>query len=197
MNKDANLFAKAVLAGVCISIGGIAYLSMNCGVIGAILFTIGLLAVVHYEYSLYTGTAGFVNDGNDIANLFRTILLGNVVGCMLCGFGVRWTMPELAEAAEHIVALRMSTPLPSVIVRSIFCGILMTTAVTFAKQGSYLPLLWAVPAFIVSGFYHSIADAFYMSVGLGPNDMLCASITWATTVIGNFIGCNIPRLPWV
>lgn len=195
MGKKMNLFIKAILAGVCISIGGIANLSVNGGIVGAILFTFGLLAVVHYKYSLYTGMAGFVNDDDDIKNLFCIVLPGNVIGCILCGLTVVCTMPEITRLAEDIVSLRSSTPLMSALVRGIFCGILMTTAVMFAKKDHYLPLLWAVPAFILSGFYHSIADAFYIVVGFNTNYMLETFATWVVTVIGNFIGCNIPRLP--
>ena len=42
----------------------------------------------------------------------------------------------------------------------------MTTVVKFARQKKFIPLLIGVPLFILSGFWHSIADAFYYSVAL-------------------------------
>ena len=43
----SNLFLSAIFAGLAISMGCIAFLSVG-GVAGAVLFTFGLLTVVHY-----------------------------------------------------------------------------------------------------------------------------------------------------
>ena len=56
-----------------------------------------------------------------------------------------------------------------------------------------LLILFGIPLFILLGFYHSIADAFYMMVVPGELRTLFFGRYW-TIVLGNFIGCNIPRL---
>ena len=58
-NNYLNKFLTAIFAGVAISIGGLAFLTMG-NLIGPILFTFGLITVVHYKLALYTGTVGFV-----------------------------------------------------------------------------------------------------------------------------------------
>ena len=73
----------------------------------------------------------------------------------------------------------------------------MTTAVTFARKGNILPTLFGVPLFIVCGFPHCVADAFYYLTV--PTDFLFAHTGeilcfYLAIVLGNFIGCNFYRI---
>ena len=71
---------------------------------------------------------------------------------------------------------------------------LMTTAVTFARQKNILPLLFAVPLFIVCGFTHCVADAFYyMTIPFSSWSLELLGV-YACTVLGNLIGCNLYRI---
>jgi formate/nitrite transporter FocA (FNT family) len=71
---------------------------------------------------------------------------------------------------------------------------LMTTAVTFARQKNILPLLFAVPLFIVCGFTHCVADAFYyMTIPFSSWSFELLGV-YACTVLGNLIGCNLYRI---
>lgn len=177
-----KLFWSAVLAGGCIGIGGTVYLKVG-GVAGAVLFSIGLIAVVSYRLKLFTGAAGFITRKSWWE--LMPILLGNIVGCWL-----------LAQFPTHldvsaIIASRAACPWPQAFALAIGCGVLMTTAVTFARQDKWLPLLFCVPVFILCGFYHCVADAFYYAVGwqqLSPGLLP----VYLATVLGNLIGCNIP-----
>jgi len=70
----------------------------------------------------------------------------------------------------------------------------MTTAVEFARKGKMLPLLLGVPVFILCGFAHSIADAFYFLVS--PSEQVLqvsVLIVYLCEVLGNFVGCNLYR----
>ena len=52
----------------------------------------------------------------------------------------------------------------------------------------------AVPVFILCGFAHSIADAFYFLVS--PSEQLLQTsvlIVYVAEVLGNFVGCNLYR----
>ena len=193
-NTILNQFLSAVMAGICISVGCIVNLRVG-GVAGAVLFTFGLITVVHYRYLLYTGTAGFVKTWKSLSDLFLIILAGNLVGCGLMAYGLTITdcMPELYEKVTPIIEQRASQGAASALTRAILCGFLMTTAVKFARENRWLPLLFAVPVFILAGFYHSIADAFYLLFGQRITDvhLFC---NWAVSVAGNFIGCNLYRI---
>lgn len=189
-----NQFLSAMMAGICISVGCIVNLQVG-GIAGAVLFTFGLITVVHYRYALYTGTAGFVQTWKSLSDLFLIILAGNLLGCwlMVLGLGITDSMPELYDKVLPIIGQRSSQSAASALMRSILCGFLMTTAVKFARENRWLPLLFAVPLFILAGFYHSIADAFYLLLGHSITDvhLLC---NWLVSVIGNFLGCNLYRI---
>ena len=193
-SRVLNQFLSAMMAGVCISIGCIVNLRVG-DIAGAVLFTFGLVTVVHYRYALYTGTAGFVKTWKSLSDLFLIILAGNLLGCWLMSFvlGMTNCMPELYDKVVPIIGQRASQSAASALVRSILCGFLMTTAVKFAREDRWLPLLFAVPLFILAGFYHSIADAFYLLLGLDfiTVPVLC---NWLVSIAGNFVGCNLYRI---
>ena len=194
LSNVLNQFLSAIMAGVCISVGCIVNLQVG-GIAGAVLFTFGLVTVVHYRYALYTGTAGFVQTKKSLSDLFLIILLGNLLGCGLMAFalGITDCMPDLYDKVAPIINQRASQGAASALIRSILCGFLMTTAVKFARQDRWLPLLFAVPLFILAGFYHSIADAFYLFLGHGLSNahVVC---NWLVAIVGNFVGCNLHRI---
>ena len=178
---------KGILAGICISLGGAAYLKIG-GVEWAILFAFGLLTIVHYKYPLYTGMAGFFDYSSKEGweNLLLTLLLncvGCLVGTLLIGF----------DGADVIFS-RIEAGYLTCFTRAILCGMIMTFVVGAAREGNRLPLIWGITLFIACGFYHSIADCFYMFSSLEDWELVRDYLPyWGVLVIGNFVGCNIPR----
>ena len=189
-----NLIHSAIMAGICIGIAGFGYLAVG-GIVGAVTFAFGLLAVVHYRLKLYTGTAGFFVKG-ELAQLC-TILAMNIVGCLLVALMARMSPMPLQEAAQHILEGRLNAGIVQSGVLAIGCGFIMTTAVKWGREGKFLPLLFGVPLFIICGFPHCVADAFYYLCV--PVEYLTANtgqvlLLYASIVLGNFIGCNLYRL---
>jgi len=188
------VFKSSFLAGICIGIAGFAYLAVG-GVAGAALFAFGLLTVVNYSLKLYTGTAGFISRKE--LPLLMFILLGNIVGCLAVSLLARVSALDICEKALGILESRLSVGAWKAGLLSIGCGFIMTTAVTFARKGSFLPLLFGVPVFIVCGFPHCVADAFYYLCC--PLSFLSENIInilplYLCIVAGNFIGCNLYRM---
>ena len=182
-----NLIKSSFLAGLFISIGCIVNLSVGGGIPGAVLFTLGLASVVSYKLKLYTGTAGFISR-NELPSL-SIILGGNILACALVALLSPVFSPGLSSSTIVLKVLSLGY-LPCFI-NAIFCGILMTLAVKFAREKNWIPLLFAVPVFILSGFRHSIADFTYFTM-YGWNLELFG--IWICEVVGNFIGCNLKRL---
>jgi formate/nitrite transporter FocA (FNT family) len=191
MKESFKLAWSGILAGVWISFGCILNLILG-GVLGAFMFCIGLTAVVSFSYKLYTGTAGFIstNKFTDYCRLLF-ILLFNIVGCALTALCVHYSTLEVIEPANAIVIKRLSMQWWQILLQSIACGMMMTFAVKFAREGKWLPLILAVPAFILSGYLHSIADGFYYCVSQVKSSRII--LVWCITVLGNFIGCNAHR----
>lgn len=187
-------FPLAILAGICISIGCTVYLRVG-GVAGAILFAFGLTTVVYYGMKLFTGTAGFIRRQGDWTML-AIVLLGNIVGCLLSSLMIRYAQPECVEKAGAILAGRIDKGAWACFLLAIGCGFIMTTAVEFARKGKMLPLLLGVPVFILCGFAHCIADAFYFLTA--PYEQLLEPmvlVVYVAEVLGNFVGCNLYR--WI
>lgn len=192
MKELINILRSAIIAGICISIGCVVNLRVG-GVAGAVLFAFGLLAVVHYKLKLYTGTAGFIRAKGDWSML-GTVLLGNIVGCALTALAYTYAQPDILPPDLAIVQSRLAKgPLPCFLL-AIGCGFIMTTAVQFGRESKFLPLLFGVPVFILCGFAHSVADAFYF---LAVPEMYSVDllIVYIAEVLGNFVGCNLYR--WV
>lgn len=194
--KNVGLFKDtlplAILAGICISIGCVVNLRVG-GVAGAVLFAFGLTTVVYYGLKLYTGTAGFIRRQGDWSMLF-VVLLGNIIGCQLTAWLIAYAQPDCIEPASAILAGRLAKGPWACFLLAIGCGFIMTTAVEFARKGKMLPLLLGVPVFILCGFAHSIADAFYFLVS--PSQQLLQMevlLVYVSEVLGNFVGCNLYR----
>ncbi|MDD6782933.1 MAG: formate/nitrite transporter family protein [Prevotellaceae bacterium] len=186
---------SSFLAGVCIGIAGFGYLAEK-NIVGEVLFAFGLLAVVNYGLKLYTGTAGFIHK-NEIGRLVL-ILLGNIAGCLFMSLLARCSPMSLQSTAQSVLEGRLAIGALSCGVLAIGCGFIMTTAVTFGRRGSFLPLLFGVPLFIVCGFPHCVADAFYYCCV--PLDFMVENWRkvlplYVLIVAGNFVGCNMSR--WI
>jgi len=193
MDNIRSFAGSSVLAGVCIGIAGFGYLAVG-GIVGAVTFAFGLLAVVHYRLKLFTGTAGFFVKG-EFAKLCAILAL-NIVGCLLVALAARLSPMPLQSSAQQLLEGRLATGWWQCGVLAVGCGFIMTTAVKWGREGKFLPLLFGVPLFIVCGFPHCIADAFYYLVV--PADFLaehCGEVIalYASIVVGNFIGCNVYR----
>ena len=189
---------SSLFAGVLIAIAGWGFLANP--VLGMFLFCVGLIAVVKYQTRLYTGTAGFLSSWREIPSLLL-ILLGNIAGCLAVASVALVSPLPLGEAAIKVISSRLAVGWWGTGLLAIGCGLLMSLAVDFARKNrdfsDWLPLLFAVPAFILCGFPHCVADAFYCCVYLfSASDIPWLSLAayYGAIVLGNFIGCNIYRL---
>lgn len=196
-----KLLRSSIFAGVAIGTAGFGFLASGVqteaygSLVGAVLFSFGLLTVVGYRLKLYTGTAGFIRK-NEVGDLFM-ILLGNIIGCLCVAMLSRVTPLEIQAAAQKILELRLSTGALRCGLLGIGCGFIMTTAVQFARQKQYLPLLFGVPLFIVCGFTHCVADAFYylcVPLAFWKAHALQIFAVYVCIVLGNLVGCNLYRI---
>lgn len=154
------------------------------GILGAILFSTGLMSVCKFRFVLYTGAIRKTEDPWHIIALFL-ILIGNIAGCALMSL---WAIfnTNIIESCQEIVTQRTNWGFLECMARGAGCGFIMTLAVSTWKKTPW-PLLIGIPAFVLCGFTHSVADAFYYSVGW---EVLSGTsfLAYLGTVIGNFIG---------
>lgn len=181
-----------LIAGMMISIGGAAYLACENKYVGSVLFCVALFCICIKSYSLYTGKIGYLlskHSKGDIATMLIG-LIGNVIATVAIGYLIAAAIPNIATGAETVCQAKLTQQLWQTFVRAVLCGVLVYLAVDiFRENKSPLGILLCIPAFIVSGFEHSIADIFYFSA-YGKAGL---SGVWfiLTVLVGNSIGALI------
>lgn len=193
MKKYLDYLIKSIFAGIMIGIAGTVYLRVDNNIVGALLFSIGLLVICMYGMNLYTGKIGYIliNKLNYIYELLITIL-GNFIGTFLVARLVLLTrFKSVSDKAVDLVNLKLSDNLLSIFILAMLCGILMYIAVNNYKKinneiGKYSCIFMCVMVFILSGFEHSIANMYYISVAnlLSLKSLLYIFIM----ILGNSVG---------
>lgn len=162
---------------MAIGLGGWAYLSAQDQIIGAILFSCGLLAVRLYKLNLFTGKIQFMVTKEYPWYFYPLVLFGNFAGVMIiAGISTYFTF----NPAYTIAYIKYQQPFLESILKGIGCGMLMSLA-TYKETPLWITSL-CVATFILAGFNHCIADFYYMT---------CAgfhSLSLVATIIGNIIG---------
>lgn len=180
MKKYLSVFVYAVLAGLCIGLGGTVFLRVKdlfpgANVVAALLFTVGLFTICTRGYNLFTGKACYMFDNKpDYLLLLLVIWLGNLLGCMLLAgvenlTGICGAESGINVTAAAMVESKMASGYSNLFLLGIICNILIYIAVNgFANNphelGKYLSLFFGVLVFILSGTEHSIADMYYWAV---------------------------------
>lgn len=179
---------EAILAGMFISLGAIVYLKVG-GVVGAVLFSVGLMSVLYTEAHLFTGKARLLVSKEIAPEELFKIWCGNVIG--VCAIAYLMAATPLgviiAEPAAAIVGVRIANGFLTNVIMGIGCGILMTSAVEgTTTTENWLFAIIPVAVFILIGFNHCVADMFYIAIcgGLGIETLI-------PTTIGNIIGCCV------
>ncbi len=193
MKENLRILLRGILAGVMISIGGTIYLALENKMLGAFLFSIGLFSICVNGYNLYTGKIGYVIDNKPkyLLELLFTIL-GNLIGTVTCGYLLSLSRigDKLRDAAKIICTVKLNDNLLSILILSIFCGIIMYLAVDMYKKvegfGRYVGIFMGITVFILAGFEHCVANMYYFSAAdmWSWNTLLYVWIM----ILGNSIG---------
>lgn len=161
-------FIKAVLGGICIGIGGAAYLSIGNPIVGSLIFSIGLLLICMNGFKLFTGSIPYVRlETKSIINV-AVILIGNIVGAWFIGLIFYMSRPDMLNHAANICFNKLDEGW-RIIPLAFMCNILIFFAVDLfgrAPINSFirvLNLVLCVMVFILSGYEHCIANVFYFS----------------------------------
>lgn len=185
-------FVYAVLAGICISVGGAVYLACENIIVGAIFFAVGLFTIFNFNLNLYTGKLCYVFNNNWRYSLkLVLILVGNFIGTSISAGLLRLTrFASKMAKCQAIVDVKIADKLSSLFILAIFCGFLIYVASECFKSENaltkYLGLFFGVSVFVICGFEHSVADMFYFAfVG---NFTGRAFLSLLVVALGNFVG---------
>ena len=193
--KMGSLIPLGILAGAYIALGAIMFtiitndLSAFIGdgltrMIGGIAFSLGLILVVLGGAELFTGNnmimTGFLEkkvSGKQLLNNWFWVYLFNFVGSLLVVFlfyysGI-WKANggAIGVRAVNIASAKASLPWAEALFRGIFCNWLVCLAVWLANAGrdvigKILAIMIPIAAFVAAGFEHSIANMYFIPMGL-------------------------------
>ncbi len=187
------LLGLSLLAGAFISFGALFYTLVMTGsglglgigrLVGGLSFCLGLILVVVGGAELFTGNVliviGWANRRVSTASLLRNwalVYVGNLVGALgmvvlayLSGV-LHLGGDALAVTAIKIAAGKVSLPFEVALVRGVLCNILVCLAVWLCFAGrsvvdKIVAILFPVTAFVALGFEHSIANMFFIPLGI-------------------------------
>lgn len=194
MNKLKTL-TSGIMAGMCIGVGGIAYLSIENHIIGAFLFSVGLFTICTFRLDLFTGKISRLGtkDGLSLPSIL-IVLIGNMIGAFLIAELVHLTRvgDVITQGATALCQTKLSDNIISLFILAMLCNAMIYIAVELFNGlenpvGAHLAIIFGIMVFVLCGFEHSIADMFYFAAGRylsNPHAWGCIGIA----ILGNACG---------
>jgi formate/nitrite transporter FocA (FNT family) len=174
---------SAILASIAIGIGGICYLTTG----QAWTFSIGLLTIAVFNLQLFTGKVSYMN-WNDTPKILL-ILVCNMLAAWGMGVFIHFTFPQLVAYSWPVVSAKMTEGW-LVLPRAILCNAMIFIAIDSWKKlktpNNLLVLVFACTVFVLCGFEHCVANAFYFGVSLTHGWNILPF--FGLNILGNAIG---------
>ncbi len=193
----------AICSGLVIGIGGTASLLANNlygawgKLIGGLLFSLGIFAIVVYEMRLFTGmVADIPKMGWKNSWRLPVCFLGNTIGVLLVGLiaGECFSGEAVSAQAQSLMQTKLNAEnwALKALTSSTLCGGLITLSVwsvKYAPKKGLSPtvgVMFPIVVFAFCGFDHSVANMLYF--------YFLGEISWRVagyillTVLGNIIG---------
>jgi formate/nitrite transporter len=226
-----------ILAGVFIGLGAMLATLVTTGaglgfgltkLLGGVAFCLGLILVVVAGAELFTGnclmTMSWMSGRTSFTSVLRNwglVYLANLLGALslvgLMFYTYQWTLNGYGVGANALLTANAKVNLSfgTALARGILCNALVCLAIWLCFSArtvtdKILSILFPITAFVASGFEHSIANMYFIPMGIllagqptvltaaGVTAGQVANLTWAGFVgnlvpvtIGNIIGGGI------
>ncbi|MHB1418699.1 MAG: formate/nitrite transporter family protein, partial [Bacillota bacterium] len=208
-----TLLALSIMAGAFIAFGAelstIVTHDSHLGVgltslLSGLTFSLGLILVVIAGAELFTGNTLIIMaylqrdiSGHQLLRNWAIVFLGNLLGALSLVFLIflsrQYTIDHNLVGAKALLIANSKVNLPflAAFTRGILCNILVTLAVWLAIGGRHVvdkitAILFPITAFVASGFEHSIANMYFIPIGMllkqNPAIVLLAERTGNTTI---------------
>jgi formate transporter len=209
-----SMAALGMLAGGFIGLGGMYYTVVvsdprlgfaTSDVLGGLAFSLGLILVVVAGAELFTGNnllvMGWVGRQISSPRFIRNlavVYVANLAGAVglaalvaLSGYA-NSAGGAIGETAVAIAASKCALPFAEAFFKGVLCNVLVCQAVWLAMAGrsvadKILAIVFPISAFVACGFEHSVANMYFIPVGIFLND-LDSSATFAAPAYLNWIG---------
>jgi formate/nitrite transporter len=225
------LLLLGVLAGADIGLGALYYTVVVSDpsltfalarLLGGLVFSLGLVLVVIAGAELFTGNNLLVMAWADgkvttaaLARNWTIVYAGNAFGagalaCLvyLSGHGAM-NGGEIAATYVRIAAAKINMPFVEAFYKGVLCNLLVCLAVWLTLAGhsvtdKILAVLFPISAFVAAGFEHSVANMYFLPLGLlvaensSAGVALAESMNWSgvarnllAVTLGNIVGGSV------
>lgn len=217
-----KLFILGIMAGIFIGIGSIAYQMAAATIggglgklVGACMFPAGLALVLIAGSELFTGNCLLVIPLLEKEVKFSGVLrnwifvyLGNFVGSAILGFLVAYGHnPSLLDGAlletiMSVASAKVTLSFGDAVFRGIVCNMMVCLAVWMSFAGKTVPakimgLYFPIMIFVLGGFEHSIANMYYIAVGVFSNGVYAVgngAVNWGAGIFNNLLPVTIGNI---
>ncbi len=193
--SNLQLLLLAILAGMFVAFAAQVYTVVMVGagtalgfgvsrLVGGLAFSLGLVLVVIAGAELFTGNniriMSVVSGKMTLKQLLYNwvvVYIGNFIGSVAVACGI-YAMNQFAMAdnavgtiAINIANVKCNLAFIPALVSGIFCNtfVCLTLWMCFSARSNVdkiLCILFPIPAFVVSGFEHSVANMYFIPIGL-------------------------------
>lgn len=174
-----NNIKQSFLSGILIGLGVIINLQMKPPILGALLFSFGLVTIINMQLNLFTGKIGFFPQYK--IPFLITVLLFNFFGIASTVGLYALANQDFANIISTAATLKFSKSILTLFINGCFCGMLIHFAV---KNKQLAITMMAVIIFILIGAEHCVADFPYLLFNLSLINIL----KLFSIVIGNSVG---------
>lgn len=194
---------KSILAGISISIGAVIYLLCTNKIVGALLFSVGILMVMEFKLLLYTGYVPTQRENQSTKEYIINstfVFIGNLVGGAITAALLALTrlQGDLWKATNAVCNVKLNDNLLSIFILSIFCGIIIAGIVRATNlKHRVLYVAMMIATFILCGYEHVVANSFYFSFSLKLFTFK-GLLFMLVCFLGNFVGgliCSFVKSP--
>ena len=215
--NTVTMFVLAVLAGAFIGLGAIFATTVATGASGMVpfgitkllvglVFCLGLILVVIAGAELFTGNnlivMAWVSGKVSTRGLLRNwviVYIGNFVGSILTALLMFFTRQytfaggALGQTALGIANGKVNLDFVQAVALGIMCNALVCLAVwlTFSARSTIdkiAAIIFPITAFVAAGFEHSVANMYFISMGLFIKQLDPAFVS--------NLGMDLPALTW-
>ena len=126
----STIIKKSTLAGILIGLGVIINIQVSPPVLGALLFSFGLLTIINMKLYLYTGKIGFINrKKKPILSSFIIMLVFNFIGIATTIGLYTLSNPTFNNLILVAATNKFSKDILTLFINAFFCGMLIHFAV--------------------------------------------------------------------
>ncbi|GAI67168.1 unnamed protein product, partial [marine sediment metagenome] len=179
-------------------------------IIAGSVFSLGLILVVIGGAELFTGNClmvlGVLSSKVSIKGLLRNwtlVYLANFAGSLFLVALIYYSGlskgQEISQAIMGIAASKVNMTFLEAFCRGIGCNWLVCLAIWLSMVGEkpiskIVAIFFPIMAFVALGFEHSVANMFFIPLGLVVKDSPIANLTWGGFLLRNLLPVSLGNI---